>query len=323
MEMQKVPEAGYAIEGLQISGIQRRLTLDNLSFPVKLIRSVRKAGGIVQRFKPDVVVGVGGYASGPLMFAATRRGIPGLLQEQNGYAGLTNKWLAKWVKTICVAYPKMEQYFPASKLVFTGNPVRKDIQQLDRLKEEALKHYGFSAEKKVLLVIGGSLGARTLNEGIKKDLTALQAAGVQLIWQTGKFYYDKLAQELGAEPGADIRMMPFITEMRLAYAAADVVISRAGALSISELCLAEKPAILVPSPNVAEDHQTKNAMTLVQEGAAVLVRDADAAAGNLVPEALALLNDEARQATLQKNISKLAKPEAAKQIAEEVLKLIP
>jgi UDP-N-acetylglucosamine--N-acetylmuramyl-(pentapeptide) pyrophosphoryl-undecaprenol N-acetylglucosamine transferase len=307
MEMQKVPEAGYAIEGLQISGIQRRLTLDNLSFPLKLIRSVRKAGAIVKRFRPDAVVGVGGYASGPLMFAATRKGIPGLLQEQNGYAGLTNKWLAKWVKTICVAYPHMEQYFPASKLIFTGNPVRKDIQQLDKLREEALAHYGFSPDKKVLLVIGGSGGARTLNEGIKKDLAVLQEAGIQLIWQTGKFYYDK----------------PFISEMKLAYAAADVVVSRAGALSISELCLAAKPAVLVPSPNVAEDHQTKNTLTLVQEGAAVLVKDADAAAGRLVPEALSLLKDEAKQATLIKNISKLAKPEAAKQIAEEVIKLIP
>jgi UDP-N-acetylglucosamine--N-acetylmuramyl-(pentapeptide) pyrophosphoryl-undecaprenol N-acetylglucosamine transferase len=323
MEMQKVPEAGYAIEGLQISGIQRRLSLDNLSFPLKLIRSVRKAGAIVKRFRPDAVVGVGGYASGPLMFAATRRGIPGLLQEQNGYAGLTNKWLAKWVKTICVAYPHMEQYFPASKLIFTGNPVRKDIQQLDKLREEALAHYGFSPDKKVLLVIGGSGGARTLNEGIKKDLAVLQEAGIQLIWQTGKFYYDKLVQELGEQPGEHIRMQPFINEMKLAYAAADVVVSRAGALSISELCLAAKPAVLVPSPNVAEDHQTKNALTLVQEGAAVLVKDADAAAGRLVPEALSLLKDEAKQATLIKNISKLAKPEAAKQIAEEVIKLIP
>lgn len=320
--MQKVPEAGYTIEGLPISGIQRRLTLDNLSFPLKLIRSIRKAGAIVRHFRPDVVVGVGGYASGPLMYAATRKGIPGLLQEQNGYAGLTNKWLAKWVDTICVAYPHMERYFPAKKIVFTGNPVRKDIRQLDEVKEEALAHFGFSKDKKVLLIIGGSGGARTLNEGVKKELAALQQEGIQLIWQTGKFYYDKLVQELGAAPGEHIRMQPFIREMRLAYAAADVVVSRAGALSISELCLAGKPSVLVPSPNVAEDHQTRNALTMVQEGAAVLVKDADAAAGQLVPEALALLKDEARQAELSKNSSKLAKPEAARQIAKEVIKLI-
>ena len=321
MEMQKVPEAGYAIEGLRISGIQRKLSLDNLAFPIKLFNSIRKAGTIVERFKPHAVVGVGGYASGPLVYAATRKGVPGLLQEQNSYAGLTNKWLAKRVQRICVAYPKMEQYFPASKLVFTGNPVRKDIQQLEEKKAEALKFYGFDPDKKVLLVIGGSLGARTLNEGIKRGLKKIEDAGVQLIWQTGKFYYDKLVAELGEKPGAGIRMQPFIKEMQLAYAAADVVISRAGALSISELCLAAKPAVLVPSPNVAEDHQTKNAMSLVLEKAAVLVKDVDAPT-HLVAEALALIADRDRKEKLSRNISKLARPDAARQIAEEIIKLI-
>ncbi len=323
MEMQKVPEAGYLIEGLRISGLQRRLTLDNLSFPFKLIASFRKAGAIVKSFRPDVVVGVGGYASGPLMLAATAQGIPGVLQEQNSYAGLTNKWLAKRAKKICVAYPNMERYFPADKLVFTGNPVRKDIQHLEEKRAEALSHFGFSADKKVLLLIGGSLGARSLNEGMKRDLEKIKEAGVQLIWQTGKFYYDSMVAELGKEPAAHIRMQPFIKEMQLAYAAADVVVSRAGALSISELCLAAKPALLVPSPNVAEDHQTKNAMALVNQGAAVLVKDGEAANGQLVPQALALLDNEAKQKELSRNISKLAKPDAALQIAEEIIKLIP
>ncbi len=319
--MQKVPEAGYPIEGLRISGLQRKLTLENLSFPLKLIASIRKAGAIVKRFQPDAVVGVGGYASGPLVYAATRKGVPGLLQEQNSYAGLTNKWLAKRVKKICVAYPGLEKYFPAQKLVFTGNPVRSDIQNLEKKKAEALQFYGFKPDKKVLLVIGGSLGARTLNEGIKGGLQALEQAGIQLIWQTGKFYYDKLVQELGEKPGENIRMQPFIKEMQLAYAAADVVVSRAGALSISELCLAAKPAVLVPSPNVAEDHQTKNAMTLVGVEAAVLVKDTEAPV-KLVTEALALLKDEAKQEKLSRNISKLARPDAARQIAEEILKII-
>ena len=323
MEMQKVPEAGYEIEGLRISGLQRRLTLDNLSFPLKLIASYRKAGAIVKRFCPDVVVGVGGYASGPLMLAATAKGVPGVLQEQNSYAGLTNKWLAKWAKKICVAYPNMEAYFPAPKLIFTGNPVRKDIQQLEEKKAEALQHFGLTADKKVLLLIGGSLGARSLNEGIKRDLDKIKEAGIQLIWQTGKFYYDKLVAELGEKPGEEIWMQPFIKEMQLAYAAADVVVSRAGALSISELCLAAKPAVLVPSPNVAEDHQTKNAMALVNQGAAVLVRDREAANGQLVPEAVKLLKDESKQNELSRNIRQLAKPNAALQIAEEIIKLIP
>lgn len=322
MEMQKVPEAGYAIEGLHIAGIQRRLTLENLAFPFKLFSSIRKAGAIVTRFRPDAVVGVGGYASGPLVYAATRRGVPGLLQEQNSYAGLTNKWLAKQVEKICVAYPQMEKYFPEKKLVFTGNPVRKDISKLEEKRAEALKFFGLKADKKVLLVLGGSLGARTLNAGILKGLGQIQEAGVQLIWQTGKFYYQDLADKLGENPGEGIRMQPFIKDMQLAYAAADVVVSRAGALSISELCLAGKPAVLVPSPNVAEDHQTKNAMSLVNREAAELVTDQQAPE-QLLSKALALLEDEEKQKILSRNIRLLAKPDAARHIAEEIIKLIP
>jgi UDP-N-acetylglucosamine--N-acetylmuramyl-(pentapeptide) pyrophosphoryl-undecaprenol N-acetylglucosamine transferase len=321
MEMQKVPEAGYPIEGLWISGLQRRLTLDNLAFPLKVISSVARATSLVKRFKPQAVVGVGGYASGPLMFAATRQGIPGVLQEQNGYAGLTNKLLAKYVKKICVAYPGMEKYFPADKLVFTGNPVRKDILEARHLHSEGLRFYGFREDRKTLLIIGGSGGARTINQSILKDLDQLLAQGVQVLWQTGKFYYDALHEATKHLQGDQLKVMPFIKEMPLAYGAADVVVSRAGALSISELCLAAKPSILVPSPNVAEDHQTKNALNLVQEGAAVLVRDAEAQQ-RLVPEALSLLNNEARKKELSEHIARLGKPDAATTIANEIISLI-
>ncbi|EMR03545.1 UDP-N-acetylglucosamine--N-acetylmuramyl-(pentapeptide) pyrophosphoryl-undecaprenol N-acetylglucosamine transferase [Cesiribacter andamanensis AMV16] len=321
MEMQKVPEAGYKIEGLWISGLQRHLTLDNLAFPLKVISSVARATKLVKNFKPHAVVGVGGYASGPLVFAATRQGVPALLQEQNGYAGLTNKLLARYVQKICVAYPGLEAYFPAQKLVFTGNPVRRDILEARHLKAQGLKHFGLRPERKTLLIIGGSLGARTLNKSIQKGLDQLLEQGVQVIWQTGKFYYDTLYEATKHQQGELLRIMPFIKEMPLAYGAADVVISRAGALSISELCLAAKPSILVPSPNVAEDHQTKNARNLVQEGAALLVRDAQAPE-ELVPEALRLLQDAAQQQELSRNISRLARPQAAEHIANEILGLI-
>lgn len=321
MEMQKVPEAGYKIEGLWISGLQRRLSLDNLAFPLKVISSIAKATALVRRFKPQVVVGVGGYASGPLVFAATRQTIPALLQEQNGYAGLTNKLLAKYVQKICVAYPGMEQYFPAQKLVFTGNPVRKDILNARSLQQEGLQFFGFRADRKTLLIIGGSLGARTINKSIQKGLDELLKHDIQILWQTGKFYYDALHEATRHLQGEQLKVVPFIKEMPLAYGAADVVISRAGALSISELCLAAKPSILVPSPNVAEDHQTKNALTLVQENAAVLVRDAQAHE-QLVPEVLALLADEARQRKLSEEIARLGKPDAAENIAREIISLI-
>jgi UDP-N-acetylglucosamine--N-acetylmuramyl-(pentapeptide) pyrophosphoryl-undecaprenol N-acetylglucosamine transferase len=321
MEMTRVPEAGYKIVGLWISGLQRRLTLDNLSFPWKVISSIRMSHKIIREFQPDAVVGVGGYASGPLLYAATSKQIPALIQEQNSYAGITNKLLAKRVQKVCVAYKHMDAFFPAEKLVMTGNPVRKDIMELEGKRREALLHFGLISEKKTILVIGGSLGARTINHSIAAGLQQIVDAGYQLIWQTGRVYYEQ-AQELEkpfAEAG--IRAFDFIRQMDLAYAAADVVVSRAGALSISELCLAGKPAILVPSPNVAEDHQTRNAMSLVQEQAALLVRDQEAQQ-KLVPAALQLAGDEQEQQRLSQNILKLARPNAAVDIVNELLKLI-
>lgn len=321
MEMTRVPEAGYKIVGLWISGLQRRLTLDNLSFPLKVLSSVRAAHKIIHDFKPDAVVGVGGYASGPLLYAATARKVPALIQEQNSYAGITNKLLAKRVDRICVAYPNMEAFFPADKLVLTGNPVRSDIMNSQQKRQEALQHFGLVGGKKTILVIGGSLGARTLNNSIGAGLDQILQAGYQLIWQTGKAFLPE-AQGLEEKHNAqDVRAFDFIKRMDLAYAAADVVVSRAGALSISELCLAGKPSILVPSPNVAEDHQTKNAMALVQQQAAILVRDAEAAE-KLVPAAIQLAKDEVEQKRLQENILKMARPNAAADIVNELIKLI-
>ena len=320
--MQKVPEAGYKIEGLWISGLQRKLTIDNLSFPLKVLSSMARSRKIVKRFKPHAVVGVGGYASGPLLKVATQKGISAVLQEQNSYAGLTNKLLAKKVQRICVAYPNMENFFPAEKITLTGNPVRKDIVELDGKKEEALAHFGFSADKPVLMILGGSLGARTLNDSMVLGLPKLVEAGVQVIWQCGRFYHEEMKQKLAAVEGAEhIKLFEFLREMDLAYAAADVVISRAGALSVSELSIAGKPTVFVPSPNVAEDHQTKNAKAMVEQDAAVLVTDADARE-KLIDEALALLNDTDRQLDLSNKIKALAKPDAANEIVNEIVKLI-
>ncbi|MEJ8755807.1 undecaprenyldiphospho-muramoylpentapeptide beta-N-acetylglucosaminyltransferase [Pontibacter sp. H259] len=321
MEMTRVPEAGYKIVGLWISGLQRRLTLDNLSFPLKVVSSVRASHKIIKDFKPDAVVGVGGYASGPLLYAATAKGIPSLIQEQNSYAGITNKLLAKRVNKVCVAYANMDKFFPADKLILTGNPVRQDILDISEKRREALLHFGLTSEKKTILVIGGSLGARTINKSIAAGLEQFTAAGYQLIWQTGKGFYTE-ARELETNyTSKGVRVFDFIKHMDLAYAAADVVISRAGALSISELCLAAKPCILVPSPNVAEDHQTKNAMALVQQQAAILVRDAEAA-HKLIPAALQLVQDEKEQKRLAHNIAQMARPNAASDIVNELLKLI-
>ena len=321
MEMEKVPQAGYKIEGLNITGIQRSLSLKNLSWPYKLLASLFRADRIVKRFKPDVVVGVGGYASGPVLYAATRQKVPALIDEQNSYAGLTNKWLANRVDTICVAYEGMEKYFPGAKLVFSGNPVRQDIVQSQEKRNEALAHFGFSADKPTLLIIGGSLGARTLNEAMVTGLSKLVAAGVQVIWQTGRFYHEEMKQRTAEIDLTGVKVLEFLKEMDLAYAAADVVVSRAGALSVSEIAIVQKPCILVPSPNVAEDHQTKNAEALVSQDAAVLVKDVDAKE-ILVDEALALLSDQERQAALKKNIAPLGKPQAAETIANQVLSLI-
>ncbi|MEH0157192.1 undecaprenyldiphospho-muramoylpentapeptide beta-N-acetylglucosaminyltransferase [Limibacter armeniacum] len=319
MEMEKVPEAGYPIEGLWISGIQRKLTLQNLMFPFKLLSSMMKANKIVKEFKPDVVVGVGGYASGPIMKAANGKGIPTVIQEQNGYAGLTNKLLADKAKKVCVAYPDMEKYFPKDKIIFTGNPVRKDIIKLEHLREEAMQHFGLSTEKKTVLVIGGSLGALTINESIANSVEELLDKGYQLIWQTGKFYFERFETAFKDVDNAGLKIMPFIRRMDYAYACADVVVSRAGALSISELCLAGKPSILVPSPNVAEDHQTKNALALAKENAAIMVKDVDARE-QLKEILINLLGDTTKQSELNGAILKLGKPTAAIDIAKEVLK---
>lgn len=319
MEMTRVPEAGYKIVGLDISGLQRRLTPENLLFPIKVMRAVRKAGKLIEEFRPDVVVGVGGYASAPVLLAATSRGIPALVQEQNSYAGLVNKLLAKRVQRICVAYEGMEKFFPAEKLVLTGNPVRTEIASGQR--EEALRFFGLSPDKPVLLVIGGSLGARTLNHATAAALSRLREAGVQLLWQTGKLYFPEAEKQAASFASDNLKALEFVRRMDLAYAAADVVISRAGALSVSELCLTGKPSILVPSPNVAEDHQTKNALALVTRQAAVLVTDAEAGT-RLYDEALGLLQDASRQQQLATNIRALAHPDATTTIVDELLALM-
>lgn len=323
MEMEKVPQAGYEIKALPVSGIQRKLTFKNLLFPFKLMKSLSEAGRIIRDFQPDVVVGVGGYASGPVLRKAQAAKIPTLLQEQNGYAGLTNKLLAAKAYKICVAYPGMEQYFPAEKLLFLGNPVRKDIaDQLD--KQTALEYFHLKNDKPVLLIVGGSLGARTINNAMLACYQTLLDQGLQIIWQTGKFYLSEIKAALD---GKQLQGLPkglwvndFISRMDLAYASADVVVSRAGALSISELCMAKKPAILVPSPNVAEDHQTKNARALEKEAAAVLLPDAEAVA-SLPNYVMELINDKAEKNKMAENIGNLAKPNAASDIAKEIFNL--
>ena len=321
MEMQKVPEAGYRIEGLKVAGLQRSLSLSNLSFPFKLLGSLSKAKQLLNEFQPDAVVGVGGYASGPVLFAAQNKGIPTLIQEQNSYAGLTNKLLSKRAKKICVAYPNMEQFFPADKLIYTGNPVRKDIMELEGKKETALKHFGLSSERKTLLVLGGSLGARTINNAVAKEMAAFEADGYQLLWQCGKFYFSEMSAQVAASDLQHIHVREFIQEMDLAYAAADVVVSRAGALSVSELSLVGKPVIFIPSPNVAEDHQTKNAMAYVSQGAAILLKDAEAV-GNLKASVDSVNNDGPKAKELAQNIKKLAKPNAATAIVAALFELI-
>jgi len=325
MEMERVPKAGYPIEGLNVAGFQRGVSLSsirrNLSFPIKLFGSSLKARRIIKSFQPDVVVGTGGYASGPVMRSAQNAGIPTLIQEQNSYAGVTNKILGKKATLICVAYDGMSDYFPADKIVFTGNPVRTDILQLEGKRAEALVYYGLDAAKKTIVVIGGSLGARSLNMALRKQHDLLFKRGdVQVLWQCGGFYeYEYGACDTAKLPQVHLR--GFIDRMDLLYAAADVVISRAGALSISELCLVGKPAILVPSPNVAEDHQTKNALSLFEKGAARLVRDADAI-DKMLPEALMVLENEALAFSLSESIRQLGRPNAANAIAGEVLRIV-
>jgi len=321
MEMEKVPAAGYRIEGLWISGLQRKLTIKNLSFPFKVISSLIKAKRIMKAFKPDAAIGTGGYASGPMLRVASNAGIPTLIQEQNSYPGITNKILSKKVDKICVAYEGMDRYFPKSKILFTGNPVRQDILKLDGKRSRAIEFFKLDASKKTILVIGGSLGARTINESILAGLGAFAAQHIQLVWQTGKAFNPiaESAVQQYAEQG--IRTFAFIAQMDYAYAVADVVISRAGASSVSELCLVKKASVLVPSPNVAEDHQTKNAMALVNHQAAILVKDTDAKK-ELVSQAIGLLADTALKAKLEMNIARLASEDSAMVIANEILNLI-
>jgi UDP-N-acetylglucosamine--N-acetylmuramyl-(pentapeptide) pyrophosphoryl-undecaprenol N-acetylglucosamine transferase len=320
MEMEKVPAAGYKIIGLPIAGIQRKLTLSNLKFPFLLIKSILKARSVVKEFKPNVVVGTGGYASGPLLRAATSMGIPALIQEQNSYAGVTNKWLSKKASKICVAYEGMDKFFPKEKIILTGNPVRQDIKDVEQKRGEGQNFFGLDPNKKTLLIIGGSLGAKGINEAIGQGLQQLAESSIQTIWQTGKTYFEKAKQQ--AEPFAskNIQALDFISRMDLAYSIADCVISRAGAGAVSELCIVKKPSILVPLPTAAEDHQTKNAMSLVNKNAAILVKDSEAKE-KLVKEVIVLMNDPNKQNELKKNISALALYNSANIIAKEVLKL--
>lgn len=317
MEMEKVPEAGYKIIGLRIAGLQRRLTLKNLSFPFKLAGSLIKARKIVSDFKPDVAVGVGGYASGPLLRAAAWKNVPVVIQEQNSYPGITNKLLGKAASAICVAYDGMEKFFPSSKIKHTGNPVRSGFDGLDALRDEAIEFFGLGRSKRTILAIGGSLGARTINESLAAMLDQFPGDGdTQLIWQTGKNGVS--ISEAALKGDESVKALPFISRMDLAYAAADVIISRAGAMSISELCLVGKPVILIPSPNVAEDHQTKNAMALVDKGAAILVKDNEAKK-ELRTVLQDLIANETKQKELSASIKKMALPDASDTIAREVL----
>lgn len=321
MEMTRIPDAGYEIIGLWISGIQRTFTFSNLLFPVKLLVSYFRASRIVKQFKPHAAVGTGGYASGPIMMAATRLKIPSVIQEQNSYAGLANKQISKRVDKVCVAYSGMERYFPSSKIVVTGNPVRKDILNIEDKKSKAISHFGFDTSSKTLLIIGGSLGARTINESLLSGIEKLIDAKVQVIWQTGKGYYASYKPKLKDFDLRKVRVYDFLKEMDLAYAAADVVISRAGAIAVSELCVTGKASILVPSPNVSEDHQTKNAKALADQDAAVLIPDHEAVS-SLVDESLKLLFDEQRAERLSTNIKKMGKPDATRSIVNEIEKLI-
>lgn len=332
MEMEKVPAAGYEIVGLPVAGLQRKLTLSNFALPFKVIRSVRMARKVIKEFKPDIAIGVGGYASAPLLWAATRLGIPTLIQEQNGFAGLTNKILGKKADCICVAYEGMERFFPADKIVFTGNPIRKEIVPATaEMKEEAFRFYELDPEKKHLFIVGGSLGSGTLNNAMKKWITNGCPGGedMEVIWQCGKYYkpsidaFMKEAAEkgLGGNTQGSITHSDFIKRMDLAYAAADVVISRSGASSISELCAAHKAAIFVPSPNVTEDHQTHNAMALVNKKAGMIVKDSEAVE-KLMDTACRLINDPEKISDIEKNVAALAKTDAAMTIAEQVYRII-
>ncbi len=317
MEMQKVPQAGYAIKGLWIAGLQRKLTLQNAMFPFKLIDSLWKSRKIIKQFKPNVVIGTGGFASGPLLQMANMLNIPTVIQEQNSFPGITNKLLSKKANKICVAYENLERFFPKEKMILTGNPVRQDLIDIESKREEAIQYFNLDANKKTLLVLGGSLGARRVNQLIEKELDKIVAQNVQVIWQCGKLYFEDYKKY----NSGNVQVLAFIDRMDLVYAAADIVISRAGASSVSELCIVGKPVIFIPSPNVAEDHQTKNAKSVVDKKGAIMIKESELDSEfSLVFEAL--LNDKGKQEQLSKNIKHLALPNATKQIVDEIVSLI-
>jgi len=316
MEMEKVPAAGYEIKGLWISGLQRKLTLKNLSFPFKVLASLWKAKKIIKEFNPGIVVGVGGFASGPTLRAATALRIPTLIQEQNSYPGITNKILSKKVKKICVAYDGMEKFFPKDKIVKTGNPIRSEMVEIDGLRDEAIRFFNLKSNKKTLLIVGGSLGALSVNKSIHKHLKFLTENDLQIIWQTGNYYYETAK----GEDCGNVRVIKFINKMNMAYAAADIIVSRAGAIAISEICAVQKPAVFVPLPSAAEDHQTKNAQALVDKEAALLVKDSEVLE-KLGETVIQLLQDDKRQNLFTENLGKLAIRDAAERIVNEILKL--
>jgi UDP-N-acetylglucosamine--N-acetylmuramyl-(pentapeptide) pyrophosphoryl-undecaprenol N-acetylglucosamine transferase len=321
MEMERVPAAGYQIIGLPVMGFPRKPSFKMITFFKMLYQSMRLANKIIKDFKPEVAIGVGGFASGPVLKAAVRKGVPAVLQEQNSYAGVTNKLLASKVNKICVAYPHMERYFPAEKIVLTGNPIRKNLIDAIVNKEDALKYFKLDGKRPVVLIVGGSLGARSINESVMANLELIRTSETQVIWQTGSYYYKEMLERLGENYPGNLQPMEFVLRMDLAYAVADVVISRAGAGTISELCLLGKPSVLVPSPNVAEDHQTKNAMALVENQAALLIKDADSKR-DLLTETFKLLGDKPRLKSLSENIQKLGRPNAAKDIVDVILEVV-
>jgi len=321
IEMQKVPAAGYEIKALPIRGFQRKLSLQNIKVIIGLLKSLRKSKKIIKNFKPDAAVGVGGYASGAVVYVASKKGIPTLLQEQNSYAGVTNKLLAKRAKKICVAYDGMEKFFDKEKIIKTGNPVRKGLYNNKIDKKEALDFFELDENKKTILILGGSGGARTINEAVINNLEKIKASNIQLIWQTGKFYHQQSLDAIKTYENDNIKVHAFINKMEMAFVAADVVISRAGAGTISELCLVEKPSILVPSPNVAEDHQTKNALALFEKDAAIMIKDIEAK-DKLIDTALELTQNAEQIKKLGENIAKLAIIDSDELIADEIFKLI-
>jgi len=320
MEMERVPAAGYPIEGLPVRGFDRKNLLRNVSVIIDLLKSTRKAKKIIKKFRPDIAIGVGGYASAPTLKTASKFGIPTLIQEQNSYAGVTNKLLAAKANKICVAYEGMERFFPKEKIILTGNPVRQDLFNVAPKSKEAYDFFGFDSSKKTILIVGGSLGARTLNQSIAAHLETIAKTDVQIIWQTGKFYIESARESAKSYENNKMLVTDFVSRMDYAYAIADLVISRAGASSISELCLLAKPVILVPSPNVAEDHQTQNALALVNKNAAIMIRDVNAVK-DLIPKALELIQNDAELENLSKNIILLAQKNSADRIADEVFKI--